>query len=93
MAFRIRKPSNLAFTTVSATDGLCPVGCNRVLLSATSACYVSVTGPGQTIAIGGGLLLPASWPITLVVADGETVNVIQSAAAGTLNICYGTESA
>jgi hypothetical protein len=59
-----------------------------VRLSATTACFYLVSENANVVAAtaSNGSLLPANWVETIQVSPGEKISVIQSTAAGSLNV-------
>jgi len=76
---RLDKTQNVSFTASPATSQ--PVGSQtfKVRLVATTACAISI---GAAV----GVYLPANFPESFVVSPGQTVSVVQIAAAGSLCI-------
>jgi hypothetical protein len=64
-----------------------PISSNvfHVRLVATSACYVAI-GDAPTAAKPGGMRLAPNFPEIFRVVPGQSVAVIQDAAAGTLTV-------
>lgn len=62
-----------------------PIGVHAVRLVSTTACFVEF-GTAPVADVVTNMLLAPNWPEVFRIRPGEKVSVIQSAAAGTLNI-------
>ena len=87
-ALTLQAQQFLAIGASSAQSAAVQATTNRVVLSATSACWVALGANPTASAAAGSIYVPANFPMPpIVVTPGVTkIAVIQASAAGSLSI-------